>query len=154
MEATVTFLLYSIGPKHGMPFRQFDSAFLHQELEQLISFGNVEIIGAFGLFDLALIHGQRFFPPHDFGCSHILVIIRVLRLVGFVQKLIVDIRHGVLFAEPGIFLETVGLVAHQRQLLGQLAQVIKLHAEQLLTHGRQQKGLPIPNLLWSGVPSS
>jgi hypothetical protein len=26
----------------------------------------------------------------------------------------------VLFAEPGIFLETVGLVAHQRQLLGQL----------------------------------
>jgi hypothetical protein len=112
MEATVTFLLHSIGPKHGMPLGQFDSAFLHQELKQLISFSDVEIIGAFGLFDPALIHGQRFFLPHDFGRSHILVIIRVLRLVGFVQELIVDIRHVVLFAEPGIFLETVGLVAH------------------------------------------
>jgi hypothetical protein len=29
VEATVTFLFYSIGPKHGMPFRQSDSAFLH-----------------------------------------------------------------------------------------------------------------------------
>jgi hypothetical protein len=67
-----------------MPFGQFDSAFLHQELKQLISFSDVEIIGAFGLFDPALIHGQRFFPPHEFGRSHILVIIRILRLVGFV----------------------------------------------------------------------
>jgi hypothetical protein len=39
-------------------------------------------------------------------------------LAGFLQELIVDIRHVVLFAEPGIFLETVGLVPHQRQLLG------------------------------------
>jgi hypothetical protein len=46
----------------------------------------------------------------------------------------------VLFAEPGIFLETVGLVAHQRQFLGQLAQVIELHAKQLLTHGREHPG--------------
>jgi hypothetical protein len=38
METAVTFLLYSIGPKHGMSFRQLDSAFLHQELKQLISF--------------------------------------------------------------------------------------------------------------------
>jgi hypothetical protein len=29
VEATVTFPLDSIGPKHGMPFRQSDSAFLH-----------------------------------------------------------------------------------------------------------------------------
>jgi hypothetical protein len=29
MEAAVTFLLYSIGPKHGMPLRQLDSAFLY-----------------------------------------------------------------------------------------------------------------------------
>jgi hypothetical protein len=29
VEATVTFPLDPIGPKHGMPFRQSDSAFLH-----------------------------------------------------------------------------------------------------------------------------
>jgi hypothetical protein len=84
-----------------MPFRQFDSAFLHQELKQLISFSNVEIVGAFGLFDPTLIHGQRFFSPHDFGRSHVLVIIRILHLVRFFQELVVDIRHVVLFAEPG-----------------------------------------------------
>jgi hypothetical protein len=33
MEAAVTFLFYSIRPKHGMPLRQFDSAFLHQEFK-------------------------------------------------------------------------------------------------------------------------
>jgi hypothetical protein len=140
MEAAVSFLFYSIGPKHGMPFMQLDSAFFHQELKQLISFSDVEIVGAFRLFDPALIHGQWFLPPHDFGRSHILVIIRVLHLVGFFQELIVDIRHVVLFAEPGIFLKTVGSVAHQRQLLGQLTQVIEFHAEQLFTHGRQQPG--------------
>jgi hypothetical protein len=63
MEAAVTFLLHSIGPKHGVSFRQLDSAFLHQELKQLISFSDVEIVGAFSLFDPALIHGQWFLPP-------------------------------------------------------------------------------------------
>jgi hypothetical protein len=29
VEATITFPLDSIGPKHGMPFRQSDSVFLH-----------------------------------------------------------------------------------------------------------------------------
>jgi hypothetical protein len=29
MGATVTFLFYSIGPKHRMPLKQLDSAFLH-----------------------------------------------------------------------------------------------------------------------------
>jgi hypothetical protein len=62
MEDALTFLLYSIGPKHGMPFRQLDSAFLHQEFKQLISFSDVEVVGAFGLFDPALIHGQWFLP--------------------------------------------------------------------------------------------
>jgi hypothetical protein len=95
-----------------MPFRQSDSAFLHQELKQLVSLCDVEIIGAFGLFDLELIHSQWLFSPHDFGCSHVLVIIRVLHQVGFVQELVVDIRHVVLFAELGILLETVCLVAH------------------------------------------
>jgi hypothetical protein len=46
VETAVMFLLYSIGPKHGMPFRQLDSAFLYQELKQLISFSDVEIVGA------------------------------------------------------------------------------------------------------------
>jgi hypothetical protein len=140
VEATVTFLLYSIGPKHGMPFRQPDSAFLHQELKQLVGFSDVEIIGAFGLFDPALIHSQWLFSPHDFGRSHVLAVIRILHLVDFFQELIVDICHVVLFAEPDIFLETVGLVAHQRQLLGQLTQVVELHVEQLFTHGWQHPG--------------
>jgi hypothetical protein len=29
VKAAVTLLLYPIGPKHGMPFRQSDPAFLH-----------------------------------------------------------------------------------------------------------------------------
>jgi hypothetical protein len=33
MKITIMFLFNSIGPKHRMPFRQLDSAFLHQELE-------------------------------------------------------------------------------------------------------------------------
>jgi hypothetical protein len=136
MEAAVTFLLYSIGPKHGMPFRQLDSAFLHQEFKQLISFSDVEVVGAFGLFDPALIHGQRFLPPHDLSSSHFLVIVRILHLIGLFQELIVDISYVVLFAEPGVFLKTLGLVAHQRQLLGQLTQVIELHTKQLFSYGR------------------
>jgi hypothetical protein len=110
MEAAVTFLLYSIGPKHGMPFRQPDSAFLHQELKQLISFSDVEVVGAFGLFDTTLIHGQRFLPPHDLSGSHFLVIVRVLHLIGLFQELIVDNSYVVLFAEPGVLLKIVGLV--------------------------------------------
>jgi hypothetical protein len=43
MNATVTFLSNSIGPKHRMPFRQLDSAFLHQELEELVSFGDIKV---------------------------------------------------------------------------------------------------------------
>jgi hypothetical protein len=39
MEAAVTFLSNPIGPKHGMPFRQLDSAFFYQELKKLVSFG-------------------------------------------------------------------------------------------------------------------
>jgi hypothetical protein len=58
-----------------MPFRQLDSAFLHQEFKQLISFSDIKVIGALGLFDPALIHGQQFFPPHDLSSSHFLVIV-------------------------------------------------------------------------------
>jgi hypothetical protein len=56
MEATVTFLFYSIGSKHGMPLRQLDSAFLYQELKKFISLGDVEVVCALGLFDPTLIH--------------------------------------------------------------------------------------------------
>jgi hypothetical protein len=112
VEATVTFLLYSIGLKHGMPFRQSDSAFLYQELKQLVSFRDVEIVGPFGLFAPALIHSQWLLSPHDFGRSHVLFIIRVFHQVGLVQELVVDIRHIMLLAEPGILLEAVCLVAH------------------------------------------
>jgi hypothetical protein len=113
MEAAVTFLFYSIEPKHGMPFRQFDSAFLHQEFKQPISFSDVKIVRAFGLLNPALIHGQRFLSPHDLSSSHFLIIVRVLHLIGLLQELIVDISYVVLFAKPGVFLKTVGLVAHQ-----------------------------------------
>jgi hypothetical protein len=57
MEVAVTLLIYSIRPKHGMPFKQFDSAFFHQEFKQLIGFSDVKVVCAFGLFDPALIHG-------------------------------------------------------------------------------------------------
>jgi hypothetical protein len=95
-----------------MPFRQSDSAFLHQELKQLVSFRDVEIVGPFGLFDLALIHSQWLLSPHDLGRSHVLFIIRILQQVGLVQELVVNVSHVVLFTEPGILLEAVCLVAH------------------------------------------
>jgi hypothetical protein len=75
MEATVTFLFYSIGPKHRMLFRQLDSAFLYQELKKFISLGDVEVICALGLFDPTLIHRQRFLASHDLSGGHFLFII-------------------------------------------------------------------------------
>jgi hypothetical protein len=63
MKATITFLFNSIGPKHRMPFRQLDSAFLHQELEELVSFGDIKVIGALGLFYPPLVHSQGFLAP-------------------------------------------------------------------------------------------
>jgi hypothetical protein len=113
VEVAVTFLLYSIRPKHGMPFRQLDSTFFHQEFKHLIGFSDVKIVHAFGLLDPALIHGQRFLPPHDLSSSHFLVIVRVLHLIGLLQELIVDLSYVMLFAEPGVLLKTVSLVAHQ-----------------------------------------
>jgi hypothetical protein len=57
VEATIASLFNPIGPKHGMPFRQLDSAFFHQELKQFIGFGDVKVVRAFSLFDPTLIHG-------------------------------------------------------------------------------------------------
>jgi hypothetical protein len=82
MEAAVTFVFYSIWPKHRMPFRQFDSAFLHQEFKQLIIFTDVKVVCAFGLLDPALTHGQRLLPPHDLSSGHFLIIARILHLIG------------------------------------------------------------------------
>jgi hypothetical protein len=113
MEAAVTPLFYSIRPKHGMPFRQFYSTFFHQEFKQLIGFSDIKVVCAFGLLDPALIHGQRFLPPHDLSSSHFLIIVRVLHLIGLLQELIVDISYVVLFVEPGVLFKPVGLVAHQ-----------------------------------------
>jgi hypothetical protein len=96
-----------------MPLRQFDSAFLHQEVKQLISFSDVKVVCAFGLLDPALIHGQRLLPPHDLSSSHFLIIVKVFHLIGLLQELIVDISYIMLLVEPGVFLKPVGLVAHQ-----------------------------------------
>jgi hypothetical protein len=113
MEAAVTFLFYSIGPKHRMPLRQFDSAFLHQEIKQLISLGDVEVVCAFGLLDPTLVHGQRLLAPHDLSSSHFLIIVRVFHLVGLFQELIINVRYVMLLVEPGVLLKPIGLVAHQ-----------------------------------------
>jgi hypothetical protein len=58
--------------------------------------------------------------PHDLSSRHFLIVVRIFHLIGPLQELIVDISYIVLLAESGVFLKTVGLVAHQRQLLGQL----------------------------------
>jgi hypothetical protein len=56
MKTTVTFLFNPIGPKHRMPLRQLDSAFLYQELKELISLGHVKVIRALGLLHPSLIY--------------------------------------------------------------------------------------------------
>jgi hypothetical protein len=56
MKSTVSFLFSSIRPKHRMPFRQLDSAFLHKELKELISLGHIKIICALGLLYPSLVH--------------------------------------------------------------------------------------------------
>jgi hypothetical protein len=112
MEATVTFLFYSIGPKHRMPLRQLDSAFFHQEVKKFIGFGDIEVVCALGLLDPTLVHDQRLLAPHDLSSSHFLIIIRIFHLVGLLKELIVDIGYVVLLVEPGV-LKPIGLVAHQ-----------------------------------------
>jgi hypothetical protein len=56
MKTTVTFLFNSIGPKHRMPLRQLDLAFLYQELKTLVSLSHVKVIRALGLFYPSLVH--------------------------------------------------------------------------------------------------
>jgi hypothetical protein len=56
MKSTVSFLFNSIRPKHGMPSRQLDSAFLYKELKELVSLGHIKIICALGLLYPSLVH--------------------------------------------------------------------------------------------------
>jgi hypothetical protein len=56
IKPTISLFLYSIRPKHRMPIWQLDSAFLHEELKELISLGHIKIISALGLLDPPLIH--------------------------------------------------------------------------------------------------
>jgi hypothetical protein len=113
MEATIAFLFNPIGPKHRMPFRQLDSAFLYQELKKFVSFGDVEVICALGLLDPTLVHSQRFLAPHDFSGGHFLIIVRIFHLVGPLEELIIDVSYVVMLVESGVLLKPIGLVAHQ-----------------------------------------
>jgi hypothetical protein len=113
MEATITFLFNPIGPKHRMPFRQLDSAFLYQELRKFVRFGDVEVICALGLLDPTLVHSQRFLAPHDISGSHFLIIVRILHLVDPFEELIIDVSYVVMLVESGVLLEPISLVARQ-----------------------------------------
>jgi hypothetical protein len=113
MKATVTFLFNPIGPKHRMPLRQLDSAFFYQELEKLVSFGDIKVIRALGWFDPPLVHSQRLLAPHNLSGSHFLVIIKVFHLVSFLEELVVDVSYDMVLGEYGVLLEPVGLVTHQ-----------------------------------------
>jgi hypothetical protein len=112
MEATITFLFNPIWPKHRMPFRQLDSAFLHQELKKFVSFGDVEVICALGLLDPTLVHSQRFLAPHDLSGGHFLVIVRISHLVSPLEELIIDVSYVIVLGKSSVLLEPVGLVAH------------------------------------------
>jgi hypothetical protein len=104
MEAAVTFLFNPIGPKHGMPFRQLDSAFFYQELKKLVNFGDVEVICALGLLDPPLVHSQRLLAPHDLSGGHFLIIIRISHLVSPLEELIVDVSYVMCLANLVSFL--------------------------------------------------
>jgi hypothetical protein len=45
-----------VRPKHRMPIWQLDSAFLHEELKEIINLSHIKIIGVLGLLDPPLIH--------------------------------------------------------------------------------------------------
>jgi hypothetical protein len=113
MKTAVTFLFNPIGPKHIMPFRQLNSAFLYQELKKLVSFGDIEVIRALGLLDPPLVYSQRLLAPHNLSGGHFLIIIRIFHLVGLLEELIVDVSYVVVLGKSGVLLEPVGLIARQ-----------------------------------------
>jgi hypothetical protein len=95
-----------------MPFRQLDSAFLHQELKELVSFGDIKVIGALGLLDPPLFHSQRLFAPHNFSSGHLLVIIKFFHLISLLKELVIDISYVMVLGKSGILLEPISLIAH------------------------------------------
>jgi hypothetical protein len=113
VKATVTFLFNSIGPKHRMPFRQLDSAFLYQELKKLASLGDIKVVRALCLLYLPLVHSQRLLAPHNLSGSHFLIIIKIFHLVSLLEELVVDISYVMMLGKSGILLEPVGLITHQ-----------------------------------------
>jgi hypothetical protein len=113
MKTTVTFLFNPIGPKHRMPFRQLDSAFFYQELEKLVSLGEIKVICALGLLYPPLVHSQRLLAPHNLSGGHFLVIIKIFHLVSFLEELVVDISYVMVLGKSGILLVPVGLITHQ-----------------------------------------
>jgi hypothetical protein len=96
-----------------MPFRQLDSAFLHQELEELVSFGDIKVIRALGLFDPLLVHSQRLLALHNFSSGHFFVIIKFFHLISLFEELVVDISYVMMFSKSGILLEPISLITHQ-----------------------------------------
>jgi hypothetical protein len=58
-------------------------------------------------------------------------------LISLFEELVVDVSYVMMLGKSGIFLEPVGLITHQRQLLGQLTKVVKFHAKQFLPNSRQ-----------------
>jgi hypothetical protein len=113
MKATVMFFFNSIGLKHRMPFRQLDSAFLHQELEELVSFGDIKVIGSLGLLYPSLVHSQGLLAPHNLSGGHFLVIIEIFHLVSLLEELVVDVSYLMVLGKSGVLLEPVGLITHQ-----------------------------------------
>jgi hypothetical protein len=96
-----------------MPFKQLDPAFLHQELKELVSLGDIKVIRALGLLYPPLVHSQRLFAPHNLSRGHFLIIIKFLYLISLFEELVVDISYVMVLGKSGILLETVSLIAHQ-----------------------------------------
>jgi hypothetical protein len=113
MKTAVTFLFNPIGPKHGMPFRQLDSAFFYHELKELVSLGDIKVIHALGLLYPPLVHSQGILAPHNLSGDHFLVIIKIFYLVSLLEELVVDISYVMVLGKSGILLEHVGLITHQ-----------------------------------------
>jgi hypothetical protein len=98
-----------------MPIWQLDSAFFHEEFKELICRIHIKIIGAFRLLDLPLIYCQWLFAPYYLSCSYFLFIIIFISLICPFEELIVDVSYVIVFYKSGVFLETIWLIAHQRQ---------------------------------------
>jgi hypothetical protein len=65
------------------------------------------------LLDSSLVHSQRLLAPHNLRGGHFLIIIRIFHLVSLLEELIIDVSYVVVLVKSGVFLEPIGLVAHQ-----------------------------------------